>query len=221
MRETFYKSNCKWEKLFTKATANERNFLQIWLQMRKPLQKQLQMRETFYRGNWKWKKLFTEATACERNLVQPFIKQLTTSFKEAEGLALAMPSEQFLTPVSKSPHNIKATIQPPNNPQCKAGLNSVETHSLCLSSSSITTTLRVQSARWMWPSSPVPPCCCWVRCVDGLLLATLFLLLSAEASISSVYVQPSDLQDRSCRLVMVPASFCWTWGHWVGFISCV
>ena len=37
-------------------------------------------------------------------------------------------------------------------------------------------------------------------------LATHLFLLSAEAGISAVYVRPSGLQDRSCRLVMVPAS---------------
>ena len=36
----------------------------------------------------------------------------------------------------------------------------------------IAATLRVQFARWMWPSSPVPPRCRRVWCVAGLLLAT-------------------------------------------------
>ena len=75
---------------------------------------------------------------------------------------------------------------------------------------SITATLKVQSARWMWPSSPVPPFCLRVWCVAGLLLATHFVLLPAEAGISAVHVQLSGLQDCSCTLVMVPASFSWT-----------
>ena len=82
-------------------------------------------------------------------------------------------------------------------------------------------TERDQSARWMWPSSPVPPCCRRVWCVAGLLLATHFVLLSAEAGTSAVHVQPSGLQDRSCRLVKMPASFSWTCGHWVGCGPCV
>ena len=45
---------------------------------------------------------------------------------------------------------------------------------------SIATTLRVQCARWLWPSSPVPPCCHRVWCVTGLLLATHMFLLSAR-----------------------------------------
>ena len=46
---------------------------------------------------------------------------------------------------------------------------------------SVTATLKVQSATWMWPSSPVPPFCLRVWCVAGLLLATHFVLLPAEA----------------------------------------
>ena len=46
-------------------------------------------------------------------------------------------------------------------------------------------TLRFQSARWMWLSSPVSPCCRGVWCVAGLLLATHFVLLCTEAGISS------------------------------------
>ena len=78
---------------------------------------------------------------------------------------------------------------------------------------------------WIWPSSPVPPCCCRVWCVSGLLLATkyfllLLLLLSAKAGNSAAYVQPSGLQDRSWG---------WWWGqivfltcrHWVGCGPCV
>ena len=73
---------------------------------------------------------------------------------------------------------------------------------------SIATALRVQSARWMWLSSPVSPRCCRVWCVyiAGLPLATRLFLLSADAGISAVYVRPSGLQDRSCGSVMVPAS---------------
>ena len=44
----------------------------------------------------------------------------------------------------------------------------------------IATTLRVQCTRWLWPSSPVPPCCHRVWCVTGLLLATHMFLLSAR-----------------------------------------
>ena len=40
--------------------------------------------------------------------------------------------------------------------------------------------------RLAWPSSPVPPCCCRVWCVAGLLLAAYFVLLSEEAGISAV-----------------------------------
>ena len=87
---------------------------------------------------------------------------------------------------------------------------------------SIAATLRVQSARWTWPSSPVPPCCPRVWCVTALLLTThFFLLLSAEVDISAVNVRPSGLQDCSCTLVMVPASLSWTCGHWVGCGPCV
>ena len=86
---------------------------------------------------------------------------------------------------------------------------------------SVAATLRVQSARWLWPSSPVPPCCCRVWCVAGLPLATHFILLSAEAGLSAVCFWPSGLQDSSCRLVMVPASFDWTCGHWVGCGPCI
>ena len=52
-----------------------------------------------------------------------------------------------------------------------------------------------------------------VRCSNhwaGLLLATHLFLLSAEVGIFAVYVRPSGLQDHSCILVMVPASFSWT-----------
>ena len=63
----------------------------------------------------------------------------------------------------------------------------------------------------MWPSSPVPPFCLRVWCVAGLLLATHFVLLPAEAGIFAVHVQLSGLQDCSCTLVMVPASFSWTY----------
>ena len=59
----------------------------------------------------------------------------------------------------------------------------------------------------MWPSSPVPAFCLRVWCVAGLLLAIHFVLLPAEAGISAVHVQLSGLQDCSCTLVMVPASF--------------
>ena len=38
----------------------------------------------------------------------------------------------------------------------------------------------------MWPSSQVPPCCCSVWCVAGLLSASRFVLLSAEADFSAV-----------------------------------
>jgi len=85
----------------------------------------------------------------------------------------------------------------------------------------IAATLRVQSARWMWPSSPVPPCCCRVWCVAGLLVATRLFFLSAGVGISAVYVRLSGLQDCSCRLVMVPASFSWTCGHWVSCGPCI
>ena len=54
----------------------------------------------------------------------------------------------------------------------------------------------------MWPSSPVPPCCRRVWCVAGRPLATRLFLLTAEVGISAVYVWPSGLQERSCRLVM-------------------
>ena len=81
--------------------------------------------------------------------------------------------------------------------------------------------LRVLFARWRWPSFPIPPCWRRVWCVAGLPLATRLFLLSAEAGISAVYVRPSGLQDRSCGLVMVPASFSWTCGHWVGCGHCV
>ena len=80
---------------------------------------------------------------------------------------------------------------------------------------------RVQSARWLWPSSPVPPCCPRVWCVAGLALATRLILLSAEAGLSAVCFWPSGLRDSSCRLVMVPASFDWTCGHWVGCGPCI
>ena len=86
---------------------------------------------------------------------------------------------------------------------------------------SIIATLRFQSARWMWLSFPVPPCCHRVWCVTGLLLATHLFLLSAEVGISAVYVRPPGHQDHSCRLVMVPASFAWTFGHWVGCGPCI
>ena len=86
---------------------------------------------------------------------------------------------------------------------------------------SIAATLRVQSARWMWRSSPVSPCCRRVWCVAGLPLATHLFLLSAEAGISAVYVRPSGLQDRRRTLVMVPASLSWTCGHWVSCGPCV
>ena len=71
MRETFYRSNCKWDKYFTDMTANERNFLQ----------KQLQMRETFYKSNCKWEKLFTEATANEKTFTEATANEKT--FTEA------------------------------------------------------------------------------------------------------------------------------------------
>ena len=41
----------------------------------------------------------------------------------------------------------------------------------------------------------------------GMLLATHLFLLSAETGITAVYVRPSGLQFRNCRLVMVPALF--------------
>ena len=50
-------------------------------------------------------------------------------------------------------------------------------------------------------------CCRRVWCVAGLLLATHFVLLSAGAGISALHAQTSGLQDRSSRLVVVPASF--------------
>ena len=37
-------------------------------------------------------------------------------------------------------------------------------------------------------------------------MATHLFLLSADLGISAVHVRPSGLQDRSCMLVMVPAS---------------
>ena len=40
-----------------------------------------------------------------------------------------------------------------------------------------------------------------------MLLATHLFLLSAETGITAVYVRPSGLQFRNCRLVMVPALF--------------
>ena len=55
----------------------------------------------------------------------------------------------------------------------------------------------------------------------GLLMATHFIFLSAHAGISAVYVQPSGLQDSRSWLVMVPASFSRTCGHWVGYGPCV
>ena len=52
-------------------------------------------------------------------------------------------------------------------------------------SSSRAGTLRDQSARGLWPSPPIPTCCRRVQCViacccSGLLLATRFVVLSAE-----------------------------------------
>ena len=55
----------------------------------------------------------------------------------------------------------------------------------------IAATLRVQSARLMSLSSPVPLCCRIVWCVTGLPLATHLVLLSAEVGISAVYVRPN------------------------------
>ena len=58
---------------------------------------------------------------------------------------------------------------------------------------SIAATLRVQSARWMWLSSPVPPCCRRVWCITGLLLAThnycLAVCRSGSAAWSSIVKQ--------------------------------
>jgi len=53
----------------------------------------------------------------------------------------------------------------------------------------IAVTLRVQSARGMWPSSLLPPCCLKVWCAAGLLSTTHFVLLFAEVYISAVHVQ--------------------------------
>ena len=71
----------------------------------------------------------------------------------------------------------------------------------------------------------VPPCC---RRVCGCVTlpdcrghTVVTFLLYAEVGISAVYVRPSGLQDRSCTLVgLMPASFSWACGHWVGCGPC-
>ena len=77
----------------------------------------------------------------------------------------------------------------------------------------IAATLRVQYARWMWLSSPDPPCCRSLVCKWIAVGHTFFLAVCRSQHFRSpVHAQQSGLQDYSCRLVMVSASFSCTCG---------
>ena len=58
---------------------------------------------------------------------------------------------------------------------------------------SITTTLRVQPARQMWPSSPVSPGSHRVWCIAGTFTAIILSLFSSARSVSK---SPADLSTR-------------------------
>ena len=52
----------------------------------------------------------------------------------------------------------------------------------------IAAALRVQSARWLWPSSSVPLCCRRVWCVARLLLSHAICLAVCWSGVSAVHV---------------------------------